>query len=705
MFATTRSPWQLEIEPFYLEVNEMRLTTVNLMAFLLLVGGCSVFAAGSFATEEETAGTSDRALRDTRVSEEFVLRTPRTFSRFTSRKAWTRRAAFVRDHILVSTGLWPIPDRTPLRPEIFGKIEREGYSVEKVCFESYPRFFVTGNLYRPLGRKGRFPGVLCPHGHWGKGRLHSDEAGSVPGRCINLARQGYVVFSYDMVGYNDSGQVKHSFRDELWGTSLMGLQLWDSLRAVDFLSSLPDVDSRRIGCTGASGGGTQTFMLMAVDDRIKVAAPVCMISAHFQGGCECENAPLLRLGTYNVEIASLMAPRPLILVSATGDWTKNNPTVEYPDIRSVYELFGAEDRVQSVQFDAPHNYNKDSREAVYPWFGKWLLRITDAAKLKEMPFTVEKDEDLRVFTDAHPRPADALDAEQLKSYLIEAAGRQIEQWKPTDSPALKRFRKTFSVALRHTLAAEVPPEEDIVVEKVREAGHEEFTAVSLLLGRKGTHEAIPATVLTPESSSRKKAATLIVHSQGNDAISRMGQPLSPLVARLLKSGTTVMLIDCFQVGELKTGERKKTENHWLTYNRTDLALRVQDILTAIGYLRSRSDVKRIDLVGLDEAGVWCLLANALAPQVRRCAIDLNGFSDDRSAWEGENLIPGILRAGGGRVAAALCIPRHLLLHDTRGKFPTDFASAAYGASRRARRFRIEERSLTDDEIAGWLLGR
>jgi len=682
----------------------MRLMALNLAMTFMVAMGWVVFTGRSMASEGPAQAVSAASLRDTRVGEEFGLRTPRTLSQFTSRKEWMKRAGFVRDHILVSAGLWPMPDRTPLAPRMFGRIEREGYSVEKVCFESYPRFFVTGNLYRPLGKKGPFPGVLCPHGHWGRGRLHSDNRGSVPGRCINLARQGCVVFSYDMVGYNDSSQIKHSFHEELWGTGLMGLQLWDSLRAVDFISSLPDVDASRIGCTGASGGGTQTFTLMAVDDRIKVAAPVCMISAHFQGGCECENAPLLRLDTYNVEIASLMAPRPLIVVSATGDWTKNNPTVEYPDIRSIYKLFRAENRVKSVQFDAPHNYNKDSREAVYAWFGKWLLGIRDAAKLKEQPFEVEKNEDLLVFTEAHPRPPDAVDADQLKKVLIESATRQIERLKPTDAAALKRFRKTMRVGLDHTLAAAIPAENDVTVKTLGEAAHENFTAVRLLLGRRGTHEAIPATLLIPKATSGKKAAALIVHHQGKDAIFRMGRPSSPLVTGLLKSGAAVMSIDCFRVGALKAGERKKTESHWLTYNRTDLALRVQDILTAIGYLRSRDDVRRVSLVGLDAAGIWCLLANALAPGVRRAAIDLNGFSDDRSAWEGEYFVPGILRAGGGRVAAGLCVPRGLLLYDTRGKFPTDFASAAYRAGGKPKRLRIEEGDLEDDEIAEWLLG-
>ncbi len=681
----------------------MRLIVVSLlMSFALVVASTITFGKSS-ASEESTGAVPEPSLQDTRAETELGLRTPKTFTPFSSRNEWKKRAAIVRDHILVSTGLWPMPKKTPLNPKVFGRIEREGYSVEKVHFESYPHFFVTGNLYRPLGKKGPFPGVLCPHGHWGRGRLHSDDTGSIPGRCINLARQGYAVFSYDMVGYNDSNQLKHSFHDEPWGISLMGLQLWNSIRAVDFINSLPDVNASRIACTGASGGGTQTFMLMAVDDRIKAAAPVCMISAHFQGGCECENAPLLRLDTYNVEIGSLMAPRPLILVSATGDWTKDNPRVEYPDIRSIYRLFDAEEKVKSVQFDTGHNYNKDSREAVYAWFGRWMLRVTDAEKLKEQPFTPEKDEDLRVFTDAHPRPDDAVDAEGLRAYLVKAAKERIAELKPRDAASLRKFRRTMSSAMEHTLAASVPAKEEIVVERVAEAKHDEFTAVRLRLGRKGKHEAIPASLLIPASRSRRRPATLIVHSQGKDAIVKMGQPLSPVVAASLEEGRVVMAMDCFRVGELKRDQRKRTESHWLTYNRTDLALRVQDILTAIGYLRSRDDVGRVDLVGLDGAGVWCLLANAIATQVRRAAIDANGFSDDPAAWEGQNLVPGILRAGGAKVAAALCVPRQVLLFDTRGKFPTDVAEAAYQAADKRGRLRVLADDCPDAAVADWLL--
>ena len=225
--------------------------------------------------------------------------------------------------------------------------------------------------------EGPFPGIACPHGHWGRGRLENTELGSIAGRCINFARQGMVAFSYDMVGYNDSDQFVHreigGRREALWGIGALSLQLWNSIRVVDFLASLADVDAERIGCTGASGGGTQTFLLMAVDERIKAAAPVNMVSAFMQGGCRCENQGHLRLDINNVEIASCMAPRPLLMVSCTGDWTANTPEVEFPAVRAIYGLYGAQNKVSEVQIDAPHNYNQPSREAVYAFFKRHLL--------------------------------------------------------------------------------------------------------------------------------------------------------------------------------------------------------------------------------------------------------------------------------------------------------------------------------------------
>jgi len=367
---------------------------------------------------------------------------------------WQRRASYLRDHVLASAGLLPLPEKTPLRPQVFDERRRSDYSVSKVYFESLPGFYVTGNLYRPAGDNvaGPFPAILSPHGHWTYGRLENTDVMSGPGRAINLARQGFVVFMYDMIGYNDSRQLTHEFggrREHLWGLSLAGLQLWNSIRSVDFLESLPEVDKERIGCTGESGGGTQTFLLAAVDARIKVAAPVNMISLHMQGGCLCENEPGLRLDTNNVELAALMAPRPLLMVAATGDWTDETPQVEYPAMRRIYALFGAEDRVHSVQFQAPHNYNRNSREAVYGWMARWLQHAAANAQVSERPFTPERLPDLLVFL-GRPLPDGAVTADQLVNQWIVSARRQVHDSDP----------RLMQSALLHALALDRRPSRD-----------------------------------------------------------------------------------------------------------------------------------------------------------------------------------------------------------------------------------------------------
>src|SRR6185436_4737090 len=161
---------------------------------------------------------------------------------------------------------------------------------------------------------------------------------------------------------------------QLWNISQMGLQTWDSIRALDFLESLPDVDRKRLAITGESGGGTQTFMLGAVEERLAAQAPIVMVSHTMQGGCSCENAPGLRVEYSNMEIAAAAAPRPQILIAATGDWTKMTLEVEGPAIARMYDLLGVKDHLRYTCFGFNHNYNQTSREAVYDWFGSSLLK-------------------------------------------------------------------------------------------------------------------------------------------------------------------------------------------------------------------------------------------------------------------------------------------------------------------------------------------
>ena len=620
--------------------------------------------------------------KDKRATEIRRLDTPCALATYSSLDEWQAHAAQLRQQILASAGMLPMPTKPPLKARVFGRIERDGYTIEKAYFESYPGFLATGNLYRPRGKKGPFPGVLCPHGHWQYGRLQDSPEGSVPGRCIALARQGYVVFSYDMVGYNDSKQIGHgrigAEREQLWGVSLMGLQLWNSIRAVDFLCSLRDVDSKRIGCTGASGGGTQTFLLTAVDDRVKVSAPVCMISAHFQGGCICENGPNLRLDTNNVEIGALAAPRPLLLVSATGDWTKNTPNVEYPWIRDIYRLFKAEDRVENAHFDAGHNYNQHSREAVYQCFGRWLLGSRDSNALKEQPFHVEQVRDLLVFY-GEKYPQKQMDAKLLTEYLVRQSKAQLESAWPKDRAGLARFRKQYEPAFRHALAAQMPSSDEIIVAEGQPQRRDGFAAQPLTIGRAGKGDRVPAVLLTPEQRTSRAPAALLVHGSSKAAVvGGDGSSPNPLAARLLESGRIVLAIDCFGIGEPAHEAIAADGKYFTTYNRTEIAERVQDILTALAYLDSRADVGRVELAGLDEAGLWCLLARALAPAVESCAVDLQKFKMDSDEQFVKRLyIPLLRRAGDIRTAIALAAPRRLMIHNTGGAFSTAWITRLY----------------------------
>jgi hypothetical protein len=288
-----------------------------------------------------------------------------------SAEGWTKRAGQIKSTIRHGAKLDLLPERCALKPIRNNKHIYADYTVENVAFESLPGFYVTGNLYLPKNFTGKIAGVVSPHGHWPNladyGRFRPD----VQYRCATLAKMGAAVFTYDMLGYGESIPCLHE------NPEAVRLQTWNSIRVVDFLLSLGFVDEQRLGVTGESGGGTQAFLLAALDDRIDVSVPVVMVSAHFFGGCACESGmPIHTYGSFetnNAEIAASFAPKPMLVISDGDDWTSNTPEVEYPYIRNIYQLFGAAGKVENTHLpNEVHDYGYNKRTAMYKFLSKHL---------------------------------------------------------------------------------------------------------------------------------------------------------------------------------------------------------------------------------------------------------------------------------------------------------------------------------------------
>jgi dienelactone hydrolase len=720
-----------------------RLATTNpsltlralIIAVILTLPALFGFIPSGRADDKDPPPVLDGVPNDSRLGKPkdlngyFPMKVPATLAE------WEKRRKELRNQLLVALGLWPLPERTPLNPVIHGKIDRDDYTIEKVFFSSFPGHYVSGNLYRPkrsgdLKRpQGKHPAVLSPHGHWANGRFFERnekeaqeqldkraektmEGARFPlqARCAQLARMGCVVFHYDMVGNADSQQIAHTkgFLDadaELRLQSFMGLQTWNSIRALDFLSSLPDVDPKRIGVTGASGGGTQTFILCAIDDRPAAAFPAVMVSTAMQGGCICENCSYLRQDTGNVEIAALFSPKPLGM-SGADDWTKEIETKGFPELKALYKLYGAEDKVMAKcypQFE--HNYNQVSRELMYNWFNKHL-KLGQPESVEEKPFVPVSPKELSVYDGEHPRPKDATDGNGLRKYLTEASDKQLAVLHPKDPDGLTEFRRVVSTALQAMVHDKWPITGNVTSSLVIE-NEPKVRVGNILITRLASGEQIHGLLAT---SRRDLSGPVIlwIHPDGSKSLSKDGS-LVPIATRILEKGASILAPDIFLTGNVKDATlptvNQQFAGYTFGYNRPLVANRLHDVITAIKGASVIGKFETIQLLGLGKAGPWVVLARGLCGDaVTRTAVDADQFEFDHvKSTSDEMMMPGALKYGGLASFAALCAPGELFLHNVKPSQRNAWIKDAYKAAGVADHLKLQTEKAPDDTVIDWLL--
>lgn len=590
---------------------------------------------------------------------------------------WETRAANVRRHITVALGLWPMPTKTPLKAVVHGKIDRGDYSVENVYFESAPGFFVTGNLYRPANVRGNAPAVMFAHGHWEHARLSLEsperlrreiasgaERFELGGRsrfqsmCVQLARMGCIVWHWDMLGDSDSVQLSreliHGFarqrpemnNPELWGffspqaearlQSPMGLQTWNSIRSLDFLLTLPEVDPERIAITGASGGGTQTMILSAIDPRIALSFPAVMVSTAMQGGCTCENACLLRVETGNVEFAALFAPKPQGLTTA-DDWTKAFAAQGFPDLERLYQLVGAPQNITLHRGEHfPHNYNAVSRSAFYGCLNRHF-RLGFEEPIIERDFEPLNREQLTVWKDEHGAPA-AGDADFERSLL---QWFQVDAQRQLQAAAASRlqWRKIAGGAVEAIIGRTGQTPGEIEWTPTSATDHPAYVERCGLVRNSTYDEVLPVVWLHPRQARGRVVVWL--SGRGKESLFQPDGSLPPFVKSLLADGADVIGADLLEQGEFRADGQQLEQvrvvdnprefaGYTFGYNRPLFVQRTHDVLTLVAFARgTESDRPRastVAVVGVDDAGPIVAAARAVAGNaIDRAAIETAGF--------------------------------------------------------------------------------
>lgn len=631
----------------------------------------------------------------------------------TSLAEWEKTAEKIRRQILVSNGLWPLPEKTPLNPVIHGKVDRDDYTVEKVYFASRPGLYVTGNLYRPKNIEGRVPGVLCPHGHWADGRFYDAGNGAaeqissgaekyesgahfpLQARMVQLARMGCVVFHYDMVGYADSQSLDHrtGFNDaqaELWLHNIMGLQTWSSIRALDFLETLPDVDTKRLAVTGASGGGTQTMILAALDPRVAVTFPAVMVSTAMQGGCVCENASYLRQGLNNVAFAAAFAPKPQAM-SGADDWTIDIETKGLPELKQIYSLYGKANLVEAHAFPQfKHNYNQVSREVMYNWFNEHLHLGLDGPVIQS-DFKPLTREEMSVFDAEHPVPQDAMNAEAMRKSMVAADLKTFSE--------LLKSPQEYQEVVRGAANVMLQPDQS-PAEFIAHGTPELLGDASIIHGHVTSADGILIpTVVAVLSKREQNPGTVFWFSSSGTKLLKS----EPAIKKLVSAGYAVVTADLFRTGE-NSGDKPQVNEQFpgytFGYNRPLISERVRDILAVMDAVPQSKRGEKTFVIGKNGGGVWTSLAIAMSTEhhINKTIVDVEGFTFDViTSPQDENLLPGALKYGGLPGVMRLASGRDVEVHGVKNE--ELFVSALEPDST----VKVSHESISNSEIADTIL--
>jgi dienelactone hydrolase len=566
---------------------------------------------------------------------------------------------------------------TAFDAQTHGVLERDAYRVEKISFQTRPGCYATATAYVPAGRPGPFPTVLCVHGHWAGARRDP----VVQSRCIGLAKLGFLAFTLDAWGAGErgtqSGQNEYHggfLGASLWpvGTPLNGLQLFDNVRALDYLQSRKDVDPERIGCTGASGGGNQTTHLSAFDERIKCAVPVCSVGtfeSYMSTAC-CVDEVLLGGLTFAEEgdLLGIVAPRALMVITATRDVYHFGPEASAKALdrtKPYFRAHSAEERLRHVLFESGHAYNQQMREAMYGWMHRWLNGKGDGSPIPEPPIQTDDPEALRCF-DAKFRPG------KIATTIgwVKARGEQLSQ---SLRPALENDRWKGEAERRRTRLREVLALPEASPAKVEEGVFGQPPAPPAagftLLPEPGVR--IPIAVLPPVSAETRAPGLVILAHPGG----RKAALATPLAQRLSSGGRLVVAADLRSCGELSMpgqglGEQIPDHNavEWsLWIGRPLLGQWVLDLLQLAGakYPGLAYDRKRVAIVGWREAGLAAVLAAALQPRIAgAAAIETLSSFIGQGVPHAQRMVvfsPDLQEVGDIPQLAMLAAPRPLLI--------------------------------------------